>query len=1009
MNAENKEKTVLVVGAGVGGIKASLDLAESGFKVYLCDRSPDIGGTLLQMDKWFPDSHCGMCKMLPLVVGDESAQFCLRRGLNHPNIEFLPLTEVEKVEGEAGKFSVTLRRKPLGVKRDLCSGCGLCTQVCPVEVASEFNQGLDKRKAIYIRNPLVAANAYLIDWENCTKCGACVEKCPSQAINLGEQDETREIEVGAIVLSTGFEEFNPQLTTQYGYQRYTNVVTSIEMERILSPSGPWQGKLVRPSDGKTPRSIAFLQCVGSREIAWNYCSSACCMYAIKEAILAKEANPDIDVSIFYMDIRAFGKGNYKYFLEAKEKYGINFVRCRVPVIKQEPQTGDIFFIAKAEDGKLEKYRFELVVLSVGQVPPPRFADLSQTLGVELNKWGFCQTEEFSSVKTSREGVYVCGSASAPKDIADTLVEAGAAACQVSKLLSIPGSPVEAAEAGGGEITEEEEPMTAVIVCRCGEEIGSVVDINKLIEFSKELSGVVHVAEVPYLCQRDTLEKLIGEIKKSRANQMIFAACPPSTCGGLVTSALREAGLNQLFVQFVNLREGVAWVHKEQPVAATEKAKRLVAMAAERARLQKGSAASPSVVQGGALVIGGGLSGLVAALSVAGQEYEVHLVEKSSELGGNLRDIHSTLLGNDPQKLLGDIIQEVEASPMIHVYKETEVAQVGGYAGNFDVSLTSQEQEIPLQVGAAIIATGGSEYQPSEYLYGQSDCVVTQRELEQRLNSGELKPESLDLVVMIQCVGSRNNERPYCSRICCNQALKNALKLRQLNPETQVFILYRDLMSYGFMEEYYTQAREAGVIFIRYELDEEPQVELEQEALKVEIKEPALGDRLILEPDLLVLSPAIIPQDSNQGLAQMLGLELTEEGFFREAEIKFRPVDFNKEGVFACGLALSPRSIGESIAEAQAAAQRAVTLLSREQLQPSPIVAEVNERWCTGCEVCIEACPYGARVKDSDKGVVVVREALCYGCGACVAACPSGAAKLRRFTDKQVFSMIDAGV
>jgi heterodisulfide reductase subunit A len=1008
MSVESKEKAVLVVGAGVGGIKTSLDLAESGFKVYLCDRCPDIGGTLLQMDKWFPDSHCGMCKMLPLVVGDESAQFCLRRGLNHPNIEFLPLTEVEKLEGKAGDFSVTLKSRPLGVKRDLCSGCGLCTEVCPVEVADEFNQGLSKRKAIYVRHPLVAANAYLIDWDNCTRCGACVEKCPSKAIDLDEPGETREIKVGAIVLSTGFEEFNAKLTTQYGYQRYNNVITSIEMERILSPGGPSQGKLVRPSDGKSPRSIAFLQCVGSRELSRNYCSSACCMYAIKEAILAKEADPDIDVTIFYMDIRAFGKGNYRYYLEARDKYGVNFVRCRVPVIKQEPQSGDIFFTARTEDGKLKRHHFELVVLSVGQVPPPAFAELSKNLGVEVNEWGFCRTDEFSSVETSKDGIYVCGSASAPKDIADTLVEAGAAACQVSKLLS----PVQAqkmpAQEDAGEV-DEDESKTAVFICRCGEEVSSVVDINELVEFTKGLPGVVRVVETPYLCQRDTLDKLVDEIKKSKANRLIFAACPPSILGRMINSALREAGLSQLFVQYINLREGVAWVHKEQPEAATRKAKNLVAMAAERARLQKSSVASSSAVNGGALVIGGGLSGLVAAMSVASQGYEVHLVEKSKELGGNLRHIYSTLQGNDPQKLLNDILEEVEATPLVHVYMETEVTQVDGYAGNFVATLVSKGEEIPLQVGALIIATGGREYQPEEYSYGQNDCIITQKELEERLNSSEAQAEGPGMVVMIQCVGSRNQERPYCSRICCSQALKNALKLKQINPETQVFVLYRDMMSYGFMEEYYTKAREAGVIFIRYETDEEPQVKIEQGTMRVEVKESALGDSLIFEPDLLVLSTAVIPQDTNEDLARMLGLELTEDGFFKEAEVKFRPVDFNKDGIYACGLALSPRNIGESIAEARAAAQRAVTLLGREQLQPSLVVAEVNERWCTGCELCIEACPYGARVKDVDKGVVVVREALCQGCGACVTACPSGASKLRRFTDKQVFSMIDAGV
>lgn len=993
-------ESALVIGAGIAGIRASLDLVESGFKVYLCDRSPYIGGTLVQSDKWFPDNHCGMCQLLPVFSRDSSSQYCLRQGLLHPDIELLPLSEVVKVEGKAGDFRITLKSRPSGVNQDLCLGCGLCTQVCPVEVPNEFNQGLDKRKAIYTPHPWLST--YIIDWDSCTECGNCVETCPSKAISLIKQEDIKELRVGAIILSTGFEGFDPRSATQYGYKRYPNVITSIELERILSPNGPTNGKLLRPSDGKLPESIAFLQCVGSRDVERNYCSSACCMYAIKEASLIKEANSGAEIYIFFMDLRNFGKGFYRYYEQTKEKCGINFVRSRIPVVKEEPKSRNLILPFKAEDGSITQRQFELVVLSVGQTPSPRLKELSSILGVKLNKHGFCWTDKFSPVETSEEGIYVCGSASGPKDISDTLVEASAAARQISRW----GGKSKAMEDKSPGTTPEEARI-AIFLCNCGGEIASVIDLKEMAKFSQELPGVICVEEVSYLCQKEILTSMKKKIEECQANRAILATCIPFIRNRLPQQVAADTGLDPSLVQSLDIREGAAWIHKDSPKQATGKARSLLSMAVERLRCQVPLPLAATPINQKALIIGGGLAGLTSALSLAEQGIEVHLIEKSARLGGNLKDIYFTLEGNDPQRLLDELTKKVEANSLIHLYEESEVVEVKGYAGDFTATIKDKEggPEV-IGIGAIIIATGGQEWQPTEYLYGQDERIITQKELEKRLSSGELDPKGLNSIVMVQCVGSRENERPYCSRLCCSQALKNSLILKEQNPEMDIAILYRDIMSYGFNEEFYTQAREKGIKFIRYEPEEKPEVKLKEGKLEVKVDELVLGGKLMMEPDLVVLSPAIIPQD-NRKLSQMLDVELSEEGFFQEAEAKFRPVEFSKDGIFLCGLAHSPRNIRETIIQAQAASQRAISMLASGQLQSGRTVSEVNERWCAGCEVCVQVCPYKARVMDVEKGVVVVRETLCRGCGACVAACPSGAARLRGFTGKQVLSMIDA--
>ncbi len=1001
-----KVGAVLVIGAGVGGIRAAFDLAESGFRVYLVDRSPSIGGTLAQLDKWFPDNQCEMCKLLPVFSRDECSQFCLRRDISHPNIELIANTEIEKMEGETGNFKVSLGTESRWVKSDRCTGCGLCVGVCPVEVPDEFNEGLQNRKAIYVRNPQAIPNVYSIDREHCTKCGKCVEICPTKAIDLDLPDKPRQLAVGAIIVSTGFEEFDSVQMGQYGFSRHLNVLNNIQLERLLASGGSSGGKLVRPSDGTTPQKVAFLQCVGSRDMKRNYCSAACCMYALKEAMLIKEQNPETEVTIFYMDLRAFGKGYYRYYLKAKD-LGVNFVRCRVSTIRENPRTRNLLLLARAEDGSPIGSEFDLVVLSVGQCPSPYTAELSQVLGVGINKWGFIESQDFWQVKTAKEGVYVCGSAATPTDISETVIQASAAAGEASILLSsvrnqLVGKKVESKELG----SRDEDAKVDIFICHCGEEIASVVDIEQVTAFAQSLPGVVHVESVPYLCLPETLDKVKQAITESGANRVIFAACAPYHYQRLFDEAMREVGLDSSLWQLVNFREQIAWVHRDSQPLATEKAQRMLAMAVERLRGQELLSVSSASVNHQGLVIGGGVSGLIAALCLAEQGFEVHLVESSAELGGRARDVHYSLGNEDPQAFLNSICERVKANPRIHLNLETEVIEMTGHAGSFHTKVKTGEEVTPIEHGALIIAAGAKYYQPTEYLYGQDDRTITQKELQERLAGGTLEKPST--VVMIQCVGSRDSERPYCSRSCCSEAIANALKIKEQSPETEVFVLYRDIMTYGFKEEYYTQAREAGVLFISYELDEKPEVTIEDKVMVVQVDDPALPGRLEIEADLLVLSTGIVPGD-NKELAGLFSLELTEDGFFKEVDTKFRPVDSLIDGIFVCGLANAPRCLDEEITQAQAAAQRAANVLAKERLESGRVISEVNARKCSGCGLCVTACPFNARWIDEEEKVAVVEEALCQGCGVCVALCPNGAAKLRGLKEKQVFSMIEAAL
>ncbi len=1003
--ARDKPKSAaLVVGAGVGGIRAAFDLAESGFKVYLVDRAPVIGGTITRLSTWFPGNRCEMCKLIPVFSRDECSQFCLLRDFFHPNIELLTGTRVSGVDGEAGNFKVSVTAESRLVKPDRCTACGLCVDVCPVEVPDEFEGGLRNRRAIYVRNPQAVPNVFAIDRENCTRCGRCLEVCPTNAIDFEMPEETRQLDVGAVIISSGFEEFNAAQMGQYGFGRYPNVLSNIQLERLLASAGTTGGKLLRPSDGKGPKKVAFLQCVGSRDMKRNYCSAACCMYALKEAILIKEYNPEIVVAIFYMDMRAFGKGYYREYMKAKE-LGVNFIRCRVSTFRENPQSRNIMLVARTEEGSSINSEFDLVVLSTAQCPSSGTVELRKALGVELNKWGFIGTQEFSRVKTSRDGVYVCGSAAAPADISETVLMANAAAGEASRLLTPARAQLPEKNGVAEAAAVDEDTRIAVFLCKCGNIIPEVVDMEKVADFARNLPDVVSVGEIDYLCMAESLDKLKDAVKKSGANRVIIAACAPYHYHRKFGEALREAGIDSSLWQLVNFREQIAWVHIDSPGLAAEKARGMLAVAVQKLRSQELLPVPSVPVNNSGLVIGGGISGLVSALSLAERGFDVYLVEKTAEPGGHVRDMYFSLGNADPQPFLNDIIAKVKSNENIHLHLNSEVTEVTGYAGNFRSGIRMGGEVNYIDHGAVIVATGADDYQPTEYLYGQDNRIITQKELQKKLAEG--KPD-VSTVVMIQCVGARDDEHPYCNRTCCSEAIASALKIKEQNPETEVIILNRDIMTYAFKEEYYTQAREAGVLFLRYEPGEEPEVKIEDRAVVVTVSDPSLPGRLEIEADLLVLSTGIIAAD-NQQLAETLSLELTEDGFFKEMDTKFRPVDAVIDGVFICGHSSAPGNLEEEITRAEAAAQRAANILARETLESGRVIAEVNQRRCSGCALCVAACPYNARRLDEDLKIAVVEEAICQGCGTCVAVCPNSAAKLRGMKEKQLFSMIEAAL
>jgi heterodisulfide reductase subunit A-like polyferredoxin len=841
----------------------------------------------------------------------------------------------------------------------------------------------------------------------CSECLSCYYKCGLNAINHDMVETREEVQVGSIILAPGYEIYNARLSQEYGLGRYPNVLNALQFERILSASGPTLGHVQRPSDEKVPKKIAFLQCVGSRDQNHPYCSAVCCMYATKEAIIAKEHEKEVEPTIFFIDVRAYGKGFDTYYERAKKEYGVRYVRCAISRVVEDPRTKNLLITYLDEAGEIKEEEFDLVVLSVGMVPAASTKELAKNVGIELDAYGFAKTDSLTPLATTRPGVYVCGVFQGPKDIPETVAQASGAAAAASEILSeVRGTMVVRKEYPEQKNVKEEEPRIGVFVCRCGNNIGGVIDVPAVKEYAASLGAVVFADENLYTCSQDTQEKLKKAIEEHKLNRVIVASCSPRTHEPLFQETIREAGLNRYLFEMANIRDQCSWVHMHDKEDATSKARDLVRMAIANARLIRPlEELTKGVIKRG-LVIGGGLSGMTAALGLAEQGFEAVLVEKEDELGGNLRRLKTTLDGKDVSRVLEDLKTRVTQHPRIQVFTNAVITDFGGYVGNYKTSLMVGPRMFTREIehGVTLVATGGEELKPKEYLYGEDKRVLTQLEMEAFLHGDGRKIEELKEVVMIQCVGSRNEERPYCSRVCCAEAVKNALTLKALNPRARVTILYRDMRMYSTLEEDYARARKAGIRFLRYEEDRKPEVTPKEGRLEVTFYNPVLRENLTLRPDLLVLSAATLAADTAE-LASMLKVPRTADGFFLEAHMKLRPVDFASEGLFLCGIAHSPKTIEESLSQASAAVARACTILAKDQIQISGVVSVVDADKCAACLTCVRVCPYNVPVINKD-GVAEIEAAMCHGCGICASECPGKAIKLQHFTDEQVMAKCD---
>ncbi|OPZ45535.1 MAG: Glutamate synthase (NADPH) small chain [Actinobacteria bacterium ADurb.BinA094] len=867
-------------------------------------------------------------------------------------------------------------------------------------VWDEVNTGFSEEQA-------VAEAKRCLNCAVCSECMECVRACGPGALLHGERDREFEVEVGAVVMATGFDLYDPGDKSEYGYERYPNVLSALEYERMLSASGPTVGAVKRRSDGRHPKKIAFIQCVGSRDQEHEYCSSVCCMFANKQAMLTIDHEPDCQPTVFLMDMRAQGKGFDDFYRRALGM-GVEFIRSRPSHIKEDPLTRDLLISWEDESGRLHETRYDMVVLSAGLEPARKAQEAAGHIGVALNRHGFCELHEFNPLETSRKGVFVVGPFGEPKDIPDSVAQASAAAAQVmTGLADSRGTLTVDKEYPTEKDVVGEEPRVGVFVCHCGNNIAGVIGVESVAEYASQLPGVVFSTDTMYTCSSDSLTLIREKIEEHNLNRVVVASCTPRTHEPIFQDTLREAGLNPFLFEMANIRDQASWVHADEPDKATQKAKELVQMSVARARLLEPLYKVDVPLTHAALVVGGGVAGMTCALALGEMGHEVHLVERSERLGGHVLDLGDTIKGNDPTAFVQQLEQRLVDNPNVRIHLESELVDFHGFIGNFSGVVRDRDgKRTPIDHGVVVVATGGVEQRPELYGLGSSQKIVTGMDLERMLKEDDPALADVKSVGFILCAGSLDENKPYCSRTCCAQSIKNAIRLKEQDPDRPVYVWFKEIRTFGLLEEYYTRARELGVIFTRYDDDSRPEVGANG-GVSVKARDPYLHRDVDLPLDLLVLATPTVPSSGGEELSKLLKVPLTADGFYLEAHVKLRPVDFASEGIFLCGAAHYPKGIEEAVSQAYAAAGRAAAILARPALKAGGVVAEVDQDKCAACLTCVRVCPYEVPIIEADTKKAKIEAAACQGCGVCVSECPVKAIKLYHYTDAQMFAKEEA--